>query len=131
MYESASYWTRESKDPAKVDAELKAKLDVNRVTNRKNTEEIFERYVKKQDENTIDHQQPGTSKSFAIKDEEDECDNHVKLEDICPTLNLPVSEHDMISLIDVKAEQISEEYNKSSNDESNGSASLLQFAILS
>lgn len=128
LYESASYWTRESKDPAKEDAELKAKLDVNREINRKKTDEIIEFFVKKQYEEITDQQQPGTSKSFEIKDE-DENDDHVNLEDICPTLSPPVTEEDMISLIDVKAEQISEDFEKSSNDDSN--ASLVKFAILS
>lgn len=121
LYESASYWTRETKDPAKEDAELKAKLDVNREINRKKTDEIIEFYVKKQyEENSTDQQQqPGTSKSFAIKEEEEN-------EIICPAITPPANDEEIISLIDVKAEQISEEYDKSSNDDT-----LLKFAILS
>lgn len=134
LYESACHWAGKSKDPAKEDPQLKAKLDENREVYRKKTEEVLEHFTKKQYEELKSEQQPGTSKSFAVlKDEEEENDESLLEEINAPNLPPPPSADDedaglsMVSLIDVKAEEIAPECK---NDDAS-SASVLQFSILS
>lgn len=124
LYESACHWTRQSKDPAKEDSELKAKLDVNREVSRKKTEEILEYFTKKQYEENKGDQQPGTSKSFAIKDEiqeeeDDDCDN---------SATTP-QDQELVSLIDVKAEQIEVPGNYDTTNDDSSSAAVINFPI--
>lgn len=139
LYESACHWTRESKDPAKEDAELKAKLDINREIYRKKTEEILDYYSKKQYEENKSDQQPGTSKDLSIKEQEEGEENEDKNGDIemennlnCPSSAAALTEPDevqeIVSLIDVKAEevQISDECDRTSTDEG-----IVKFSILS